>query len=81
MMKLQAFTRPIQGAYREGMSFTLLIDVVDAHCVFSSIYLFIDPLFIYVCMHAYVHVYTHRYRTGRMNVGEVMLLKGGLRLR
>lgn len=56
-MKLQAFTKPIQGAYREGMSFTLLIDVVDAHCVYLFIYLFILYLFMYVCMHAYMYIH------------------------
>ena len=55
MMKLQAFTRPIQGAYREGMSFTLLIDVVDALCAYLFIYLFTYPLFIYVCMHTCIY--------------------------
>lgn len=54
-MKLQAFTRPIQGAYREGMSFTLLIDVVDAHCAYLlSSYL---SLFIHLCMHAYMYIH------------------------
>lgn len=72
MMKWQAFTKPIQGAYREGMSFTLLIDVVDAHCVYTFIYLFI---LIYLCMYVCMHAYMYRYRSGRKTVGEVMLLK------
>ena len=96
MVKLQASSRHSvrNGSYKEGMSFALLIDIIDAYCVcvcmyvcmyacmhacmHACVYVYVDVdvsvyVYVYVDVDVYVYVCTHRYRTGRMTVGEVML--------